>query len=158
MEEKMILGIFVFLLFSNMNAQKQGGDICYNKNSSQQETQQQDRAFQALQQFYIKYITKCVNGSDTEKIKEVQKQYITPQLFDKLQKMYSEMKLDCDPFLKAQDCDKSMLEKLRIEKDNCQQNVYRVYLWDDFNKKYQEVKLLLKHGEHGYKIDNILSL
>lgn len=72
--------------------------------------------------------------------------------------MYQEMELDYDPFLEAQDCDKNVLEKLRIEKDSVQDNVYRVYLWDNFNRKYKVVRLLLKQEEQGYKIDDILSL
>ncbi len=47
--------------------------------------------------------------------------------------MYAEMELDYDPFLEAQDCDESVLENLRIEKDSVRTDVYRILLWDNFN-------------------------
>lgn len=136
-------------------------DGIYNgKTPVQQEGQQQDPALCFIRQFYVEYITELIRkgGPDNEKTEAIQRQYISPELLDRLQRMYEEMDLDYDPFLKAQDSDKSVLEKLRIEKDTAQTNVYRVYIWDNFNKKYKEIKLLLKPGEQGYKIDNILSL
>ena len=80
-------------------------------------------------------------------------EYIAPRLFGRLQRMYAEMELDYDPFLEAQDCDESVLENLRIEKDSVRTDVYRILLWDNFNRKYRKAELLLRHG-----IDGILSL
>lgn len=136
-------------------------DSTYNgKTSVHKEGQQQDSASYILRQFYTEYITEWLRNDDigNNKIEAIRKQYITRQLFDELQRMYKEGKLDYDPFLEAQDCDKSVLEKLRIEKDTVQANVYRVYLWDNYNQKYKEVSLLLEYEEYGYKIGNILSL
>ena len=134
--------------------------ICNDKTPGQQEVQQQEPALCLIRQFYVEYITELIRkgGPDNEKTEAIQRQYISPELLDRLQRMYEEMELDYDPFLKAQDSDKSVLEKLRIEKDTAQTNAYRVYIWDSFNRKYKEIKLLLKPGEQGYKIDNILSL
>ena len=49
-------------------------------------------------------------------------------------------------------------ENLRIEKDSVRTDVYRILLWDNFNRKYRKAELLLRHGEDGYRIDGILSL
>lgn len=54
--------------------------------------------------------------------------------------------------------DESVLENLRIEKDSVRTDVYRILLWDNFNRKYRKAELLLRHGEDGYRIDGILSL
>lgn len=44
------------------------------------------------------------------------------------------------------------------KKDSVRTDVYRILLWDNFNREYRKAELLLRHGEDGYRIDGILSL
>lgn len=111
-----------------------------------------------LRRFYAEYIAAWLRNGDNEEGLAILRRYLTPRLFGRLQRMYAEMELDYDPFLEAQDCDESVLENLRIEKDSVRTDVYRILLWDNFNRKYRKAELLLRHGEDGYRIDGILSL
>lgn len=116
-----------------------------------------DSATAVLRRFYMDYVSSRT-GNDVRKTEALQKQFLTRRFFDRLQRMYGEMELDYDPFLEAQDVDKNVLDSLRIEKDSVRTDVYRVFLWDNFNRKYRKVELLLKRTEKGYRIDDILSL
>lgn len=136
------------------------GEMAARGCAGQEGARQPDPALSVVQQFYVEYITEWTRKGtpDPEKTAAIRKHYLTRGLFDKLEYLYREMELDYDPFLEAQDCDRSVLDRLRIERDTVRTDLYRVYLWDGFNRKYQEVKLLLKPGEQGYRIDDILSL
>lgn len=113
-----------------------------------------DSALVMLRRFYTEYIA----GWDRDDKEEVLRRYLTPRFFDRLQRMYTELELDYDPFLEAQDCDESVLKNLRIERDSVRPDVYRILLWDNFNRKYRKAELLLIHGADGYRIDGIPSL
>lgn len=119
-----------------------------------------DSAMVVLRRFYTDYIAGWLSqdGHDDGKERALLRQYLTPRMFDRLQSMYAELELDYDPFLEAQDCDESVLEKLRIERDSLRTGVYRVLLWDNYNRKYRKAELLLRQGDDGYRIDGILSL
>ena len=117
-----------------------------------------DSALGMLRRFYAEYIAAWLRNGDNEEGLAILRRYLTPRLIGRLQRMYAEMELDYDPFLEAQDCDESVLENLRIEKDSVRTDVYRILLWDNFNREYRKAELLLRHGEDGYRIDGILSL
>jgi hypothetical protein len=72
---------------------------CKSKNS--------ETAEQTLREFYTQYITACDEMSDNTAIKE---NFLTRELITKL----VEAKLDFDPLLNAQDCDKAWVETLEI--------------------------------------------
>lgn len=105
-----------------------------------------DSALGMLRRFYAEYIAAWLRNGDNEEGLAILRRYLTPRLFGRLQRMYAEMELDYDPFLEAQDCDESVLENLRIEKDSVRTDVYRILLWDNFNRKYRKAELLLRHG------------
>lgn len=105
-----------------------------------------DSALGMLRRFYEEYIAAWLRNGDNEEGLAILRRYLTPRLFGRLQRMYAEMELDYDPFLEAQDCDESVLENLRIEKDSVRTDVYRILLWDNFNRKYRKAELLLRHG------------
>ena len=94
-----------------------------------------DSALGMLRRFYEEYIAAWLRNGDNEEGLAILRRYLTPRLFGRLQRMYAEMELDYDPFLEAQDCDESVLENLRIEKDSVRTDVYRILLWDNFNRK-----------------------
>lgn len=176
MKTFLIVGLLGFGLASCVNAQKQadndrindGIPLVKNAVTGEQESdkaafrekQQQDSAFTRVQHFYIKYLTEWIrkDGPDNEKLEAIQKQYVTRRFLDKLQSMYQDMKLDHDPFLDAQDCDKSVLDSLRIELDTARRGIYHVYLWDNFNRRYKKVTLSLKQDGNEYNIDDVSSL
>lgn len=116
----------------------------------------QDPACEFVRQFYTTYIGLWL--ADEGDTRAVLKQNLTRTFYERLQCMYEQEELDYDPFLNAQDCDESVLEKLRIEKDTLREHVYRVCLWDNYHRNYKHVELLLEHTEQGYRIDDLLSL
>lgn len=173
MKTLLILLLLGFGLGSCANAQKQEDKSQTNdstllvenvgigerKSDNAVSPEQQDPAFSAVQQFYEKYITEISkDATDNKKIEAIRKQYVNQRFLDKLQNMYQDMELDYDPFLAAQDCDKSVLDSLRIEQDTVRTGIYNVYLWNNFNKKYDKVTLLMKQDGQAYKIDDVLSL
>ncbi|MDR2911427.1 MAG: YbjP/YqhG family protein [Bacteroidales bacterium] len=86
---------------------------CKSKNSHTAE--------QILKEFYTQYITACDDMSDNTAIKE---NFLTRELITKL----AEAKLDFDPLLNAQDCDKAWVETLEINPVSGQgmDNAYRI--------------------------------
>ena len=98
-----------------------------------------DSALGMLRRFYAEYIAAWLRNGDNEEGLAILRRYLTPRLFGRLQRMYAEMELD-------------------YEKDSVRTDVYRILLWDNFNRKYRKAELLLRHGEDGYRIDGILSL
>lgn len=147
------LGLGRGLHANRLNAE--APDIASVHRTVSQENQPQDSAYMAVQRFYTAYIGAWI--ADDGDTRAVLKQNLTRSFFDRLQRMY-ELELDYDPFLEAQDCDESVLEKLRIEKDTLREHVYRVHLWDSHHRNYKQIELLLEHTEQGYRIDDLLSL
>lgn len=116
----------------------------------------QDPACAFVRQFYTAYIGSWLaDGGDP---RAVLKQNLTRRFYERLQRMYEQEELDYDPFLDAQDCDASVLEKLRIEKDTLREHVYRVCLWDTYSRNYKHVELLLEHTGQSYRIDDVPTL
>lgn len=96
-------------------------------------------AVPTIKRFYTEYIGQWLSdGTDfAAGIGAVMERYISPELLDKLQKAG----LDYDPFLQAQDCDRSMLDKLTVEPCDDRDNAYTVGLWDSFNSRYGTIVL-----------------
>lgn len=116
-----------------------------------------DPASYVIRRFYAEYVAEwlCGSASDT---KSVSNEYVTKSLRKKLKRLYSEQELDYDPFLEAQDCDGHTLDSMRIERDADRPDIRRVYLWDDFNKRYKEIVLQMKLEGDELKINDIESL
>lgn len=91
--------------------------------------------------FYTEYIEAWLgNEADFETRRQaVIERYVTPSLLEKLQRS----EFDFDPFLQAQDCDRSVLEKLTVEQCTDRDNACRIGLWDGFNGQYNFVILEL---------------
>lgn len=148
------LGLGRGLHANRLNAEAPDGNSVHRTDS--QDNQPQDPAYMAVQRFYTAYIGAWLaEGGDT---RAVLKQNLPRSFYDRLLRMYGQTELDYDPFLEAQDCDESVLERLRIEKDPLREHVYRVCLWDNYHRDYKHVELLLEHTEQGYRIDDLLSL
>jgi len=88
-----------------------------------------------IQQFYTEYIEAWL--SDGTRRQNILERYATAALLDELQAA----ELDYDPFLQAQDCDRTMLEKLTVERDADNGDTYRIGLWDGFNNRYRTIGL-----------------
>lgn len=94
-----------------------------------------------ISRFYTEYIEAWLgNEADFETRRQtVIERYVTPSLLEKLQRS----EFDFDPFLQAQDCDRSVLEKLTVEQCTDRDNACRIGLWDGFNGQYNFVILEL---------------
>ncbi|MDE6140918.1 MAG: YbjP/YqhG family protein [Alistipes sp.] len=89
--------------------------------------------------FYTEYIeTWLADEEDFEARRQaVLERYVAQSLLDRLHSS----QLDFDPFLQAQDCDRSVLEKLTVERCADRDNACRIALWDEFNRQYRIVIL-----------------
>lgn len=96
-------------------------------------------AVSAIRQFYTEYIEEWLSDdADFEtRIEAVKERHLSTELLDRLQRA----ELDFDPFLLAQDCDRSMLEKLTVEPADESDNAYIIGLWDSYNSQYSTVVL-----------------
>lgn len=80
-----------------------------------------------LQSFYEGYITACSN-MDEDALSILETTYVSDALLLKL----DSLELDYNPFLKAQDCDVSTLESLKISTVDDEKKLYEVsYDWGD---------------------------
>ena len=112
---------------------------------------------QTLKEFYTQYITECdktpTNFDTIEKIKE---NFLTKALIQKLQMA----ELDYDPFLNAQDCDKSWIETIEIKPVTETENIYKVcYRSSDFRGEHTNcITLSLVKINGKYLINDIEGL
>lgn len=91
-----------------------------------------------IRSFYVEYIEACLcKGADSYSRRQaVIERYVAAPLVERLRGS----ELDYDPFLQAQDCDRSMLEKLAVERC-ADRDAYRVGLWDGYNGRYRYIML-----------------
>lgn len=96
-------------------------------------------AASTIKLFYAEYIGEWLSDdADFDgRIQTVKERYLSAEMLDKLQTTV----WDFDPFLQAQDCDRSMLEKLSVEPFGNHGNTYRIGLWDSFNGVYRTILL-----------------
>ncbi len=94
-----------------------------------------------IRSFYAEYIEACLcKGADSSSRRQaVIERYVAAPLVERLRGS----ELDYDPFLQAQDCDRSVLEKLTVEQCTDSDNACRIGLWDGFNGQYNFVILEL---------------
>ncbi|WP_418696256.1 DUF3828 domain-containing protein [Bacteroides sp.] len=115
----------------------------------QRDATEQYSAIQMLSDFYKSYITENLEeGTDKNKVERILKEYVSKKLRTKL----SNLELDYDPFVNAQDYSKDWIEKMRILKVDTAENAYAVCLSDD----YHYVILDVSKRKNKYKINNIL--
>lgn len=91
-----------------------------------------------IRSFYTEYIEACLcEGVDSYARRQtVIERYVAAPLVERLRGS----ELDYDPLLQAQDCDRSMLEKLTVEW--CAgRDAYRVGLWEGYNGCYRYIML-----------------
>ncbi len=91
-----------------------------------------------IRSFYAEYIEACLcKGADSSSRRQtVIERYVAAPLVKRLRGS----ELDYDPFLQAQDCDRSMLENLTVELC-ADRDTYRVGLWDGYNGCYRYIML-----------------
>lgn len=116
----------------------------------------EDDAADVVRLFYEQYIT-SIDRYDYDEVNTLKKKYLTKQLYDRIEKLNSDLALDCDPFLMAQDWDKSLIDKLKVEKDNAN-DTYRVYLWDNWKNSYKIIKVRVIHEGSTYKLCDLPDL
>ncbi len=111
-----------------------------------------DRARTTIERFYTEYLDALVRNDDVE-VGRVEDKYLSRSLARRIRRMYGTMELDYNPFMQAQDFDSHSLDGMRIENTGASENIYRVYLWDSYNKQYKQVDLMMKRTRDGYVVD-----
>lgn len=111
-----------------------------------------DRARTTIERFYTEYLDALVRNDDVA-VGRVEDKYLSRSLARRIRRMYGTMELDYNPFMQAQDFDSHSLDGMRIEKTGASENIYRVYLWDSYNKQYKQVDLMIKRTRDGYVVD-----
>lgn len=111
-----------------------------------------DRARTTIERFYTEYLDALVRNDDVE-VGRVEDKYLSRSLARRIRRMYDTMELDYNPFMQAQDFDSHSLDGMRIENTGASENIYRVYLWDSYNKQYKQVDLMMKRTRDGYVVD-----
>ena len=111
-----------------------------------------DRARTTIERFYTEYLDALVRNDDVE-VGRVEDKYLSRSLARRIRRMYGTMELDYNPFMQAQDFDSHSLDGMRIENTGASENIYRVYLWDSYNKQYKQVDLIMKRTRDGYVVD-----
>lgn len=111
-----------------------------------------DRARTTIERFYTEYLDALVRNDDVE-VGRVEDKYLSRSLTRRIRRMYGTMELDYNPFMQAQDFDSHSLDGMRIENTGASENIYRVYLWDSYNKQYKQVDLMMKRTRDGYVVD-----
>ena len=111
-----------------------------------------DRARTTIERFYTEYLDALVRNVDVE-VGRVEDKYLSRSLARRIRRMYGTMELDYNPFMQAQDFDSHSLDGMRIENTGASENIYRVYLWDSYNKQYKQVDLMMKRTRDGYVVD-----
>lgn len=111
-----------------------------------------DRARTTIERFYTEYLDALVRNDDVA-VGRVEDKYLSRSLARRIRRMYGTMELDYNPFMQAQDFDSHSLDGMRIENTGASENIYRVYLWDSYNKQYKQVDLMMKRTRDGYVVD-----
>lgn len=111
-----------------------------------------DRARTTIERFYTEYLNALVRNDDVA-VGRVEDKYLSRSLARRIRRMYGTMELDYNPFMQAQDFDSHSLDGMRIENTGASENIYRVYLWDSYNKQYKQVDLMMKRTRDGYVVD-----
>ena len=111
-----------------------------------------DRARTTIERFYTEYLDALVRNDDVA-VGRVEDKYLSHSLARRIRRMYGTMELDYNPFMQAQDFDSHSLDGMRIENTGASENIYRVYLWDSYNKQYKQVDLMMKRTRDGYVVD-----
>ena len=111
-----------------------------------------DRARTTIERFYTEYLDALVRNDDVA-VGRVEDKYLSRSLARRIRRMYGTMELDYNPFMQAQDFDPHSLDGMRIENTGASENIYRVYLWDSYNKQYKQVDLMMKRTRDGYVVD-----
>ncbi len=111
-----------------------------------------DRARTTIERFYTEYLDALVCNDDVA-VGRVEDKYLSRSLARRIRRMYGTMELDYNPFMQAQDFDSHSLDGMRIENTGASENIYRVYLWDSYNKQYKQVDLMMKRTRDGYVVD-----
>lgn len=111
-----------------------------------------DTAIRTIRGFYSAYITAC--DEMPARLEEVKEKYCTARLLKALGKE----ELDYDPFLNAQDCDRSWIATLSVKRDTEEHDLYHVQYKDTSSQESIRLKLRLKHESGAYKIDKVYSV
>lgn len=104
----------------------------------------QTAAIEMLRVFYTLYITECDKMTTDEKaVASIKNKYLTKELSARL----SDVGLEYDPFLNAQDCDKAWIETLEIAPETDRENAYKVcYRYDNEHKNCITLYLAKDNG------------
>jgi hypothetical protein len=107
-----------------------------------------------LKSFYTEYITQC-DKSNYDTLMSIRQKYCSKNLINRIyyNKNDSDI-LDYDPFLQAQDCDKSTIQTLKVWKDIKNPNLYYVsYKWP-YSEEKITIRTIIKY-EGSFKIDSL---
>lgn len=108
---------------------------------------------QFLEDFYAEYLS----GPDVpnpEKRIRVRKKYCSSNLVDKINEMKKNRRLSYDPFINAQDYPPTILNHIKIEKQEEEKNVYMMSYPHDFHVEVEltQIKLEVINTVDGCKI------
>lgn len=117
----------------------------------------QSDAAQMVQSFYKCYV-RSLDNMDYDEAESLKKVCLTKRLYQRLEELDSMWLWDSDPFLKMQDWSEDLTEKLKVEKESSVNGIYRVYLWDGWEKSYRTVRVRVKNENGIYLIDELLDL
>jgi hypothetical protein len=98
---------------------------------------------ETLKKFYTEYITQC-DKSNYDTLMSIRIKYCTKNLINRIYNRTDSDILDYDPFLRAQDCDRSTIQTLKIWKDTANQNLYFVsYKWPS-SEEETTIRIIIK--------------
>lgn len=107
-----------------------------------------------VKDFYVGYITEFSKRPTLENrknVSEIKVKYCTKKLLHNIENM----KLDYDPFLKAQDSNVECLKTLTVKKDLNKLNLFTVSYIDDYSKEKITINLSVIKQKDIYKIDSV---
>jgi len=116
-----------------------------------QTSQTDQQIMSGLKTFYTEYIIQTDKLPDKANTDSLKSAYCTSDLLQTIESQ----KLDYDPFLKAQDCDKAWLKTLIISKNHDKEGEYRISFLDSFKGERIEIRLKVVSEKGVYKIDSV---
>ncbi len=125
------------------------------KNSSVYDKYSEEEAKKMLKTFYTDYIN-ANSISDWKKSDSVIAKYCSVELINHINKLYSEPPAgdSYDKLLRSQMVDVKMLEKLSIQKDILEKNIYTVFI--EYAGERWSIKLSIIKDKNNYKINRVL--